>query len=253
MPRKRITFNLGEDTPAEETPVSSQPVSLVIGSSESQSTTIEVDLLLSEQGDTPQEQQNGVVPTGEEQTDYHNSPGNGILPSGLGSSDDLVSVADEQQGPAIAFSVPKKRHDRSKFSGRYCCKKVLKLSFSHIGLSGMVIAYTIFGGFIFKHLEQPNELAECKRDRDDYYPLLNLTSHILLEISMQFRTVNDPGYVLDEFEQQLTKFGKEILTLGYNGTNCTEMEEKNKYQWSFPGALLFSVTVITTIGKSALH
>ncbi len=41
------------------------------------------------------------------------------------------------------------------------CKRVFKFIFSQVGLSAMVVAYTIAGGFIFEHLEQTNEKQEC--------------------------------------------------------------------------------------------
>ena len=37
---------------------------------------------------------------------------------------------------------------------RNCCMKMLKFLFSNIGLSAMVVLYTVAGGFIFEHLEK---------------------------------------------------------------------------------------------------
>ena len=139
--------------------------------------------------------------------------------------------------------------DDNKSGGKNCCKKVLKFVFSHIGLCGMVIAYSITGGFIFQHLEQTNELEECRKARDRYDPLLNATSNTLWEISTNFRNDEDMEWALGEFVKQLNNFRTDVLALGYDGKNCTQMEDEKKYQWSFSGALLFSVTVITTIGK----
>jgi len=38
-----------------------------------------------------------------------------------------------------------------------CCKQVAAFSFSHVGLAGMVVAYSIMGGFLFRALEAPFE------------------------------------------------------------------------------------------------
>lgn len=49
----------------------------------------------------------------------------------------------------------------------------------------------------------------------------------------------------------LQTFRNNSLAIGYDGRNCDAYGEENGpvYQWSLPGALMFSVTVITTIGK----
>ena len=50
----------------------------------------------------------------------------------------------------------------------------------------------------------------------------------------------DAGKVLKRFEQEVIRKAKND---GYDG-----QDDKNKAQWNFSGALLYSVTVITTIG-----
>jgi len=38
-----------------------------------------------------------------------------------------------------------------------CCKRVVALFFSHVGLAAMVVAYSILGGFLFRAIEAPHE------------------------------------------------------------------------------------------------
>ena len=132
-----------------------------------------------------------------------------------------------------------------------CCKKSMKVIFSHVGLSGMVIVYSIIGGFIFQHLERTNEKQECVNSQNKYEPMENVTKYNLWEISANYRNDEDMEMALEEFQKQLVKFRDDVLALGYDGTNCALMGEPGgpAYKWSYPGALLFSVTVITTIGK----
>ena len=48
--------------------------------------------------------------------------------------------------------------------------------------------------------------------------------------------------ILKEFEMEIIKKAK---SEGYDGTEGNKTDE---VQWDFPGSLLYSVTVITTIG-----
>jgi len=42
---------------------------------------------------------------------------------------------------------------------------------------------------------------------------------------------------------------EEVKLNGWDGTDVGDDDEHPKLQWSFAGALLYAVTVVTTIGK----
>ena len=67
------------------------------------------------------------------------------------------------------------------------CRKVLKFCFSHIGLSGMVVAYAVAGGFIFEHLEQTNEKQDCVKKMNKFIPFANETVSKLYQIAENFQ------------------------------------------------------------------
>ena len=147
----------------------------------------------------------------------------------------------------------------TKKKDRTCCKKVLKAVFSHVGLSTIVIVYSIIGGLVFEHLEATNEREECMQAMEKYSPLANKTLLNVWLIAQAYGTeyLSDPltqakteSDALDEFEKILSEFRSDVIELGYDGKNCTIMGETGGpgHKWSFAGSTLFAVTVITTVG-----
>ncbi|CAI9716585.1 T family of potassium channels 18-like [Octopus vulgaris] len=122
-------------------------------------------------------------------------------------------------------------------------KTSIMFFFSHVGLTGSVVAYNIFGGWIFMELEAPHE-----RDlRKEVSSIRSKYRAILANVSTQQGANNDSlsnsGYIYDnivKFEEELVRF---IATTEWNG-----LDEEFELQWSYTGALLYSVTVVTTIG-----
>ncbi|KAK2170337.1 hypothetical protein LSH36_3g14021 [Paralvinella palmiformis] len=141
----------------------------------------------------------------------------------------------------------RRRRQRQKMLN--CCKKFAAFLFSHIGLAAMVVAYSIMGGFLFMALEAPYEAKEKIRirgERDDAIErILNEASQMKL----------DDAAVVGNFTAKvrtiLLAYQAEVVSAvkdsGWDGNDDTDVRA---LQWSFAGALLYAVTVITTIGKS---
>lgn len=123
-----------------------------------------------------------------------------------------------------------------------CCKKFTAFLFSHIGLCGLVIAYSIMGGFIFMSLESSQEMLERKS--------VDLSRKLQLErmwnITVDTLILGKQNWTY-EMERVLKEFQTEIYEAtklrGWDGQSDTA-----EAQWSFPNSLLYSITVITTIG-----
>ena len=122
-------------------------------------------------------------------------------------------------------------------------KQFIAFLFSHVGLCCLVVGYSILGGFIFRALEAPSEMkvkANVKVIRQEFVSKL---WNITIRYNMFYR----PNWT-KEAEEVLLAFQDEIYTAtkrdGYDGK-----DSEKEQQWNFAGALLYSVTVITTIGK----
>jgi len=122
-------------------------------------------------------------------------------------------------------------------------KDIVAQLFSQVGLCLLVIGYSLMGALVFKSLEEQNELDT----RLKVSSTRNKTLDDLYDLTEKFNVLWRDNWTLAAGDV-LRKFEKEVIDKtkneGYDGN-----ENTNHKQWSFPGALLYSVTVITTIGK----
>lgn len=119
-----------------------------------------------------------------------------------------------------------------------CCRKVIAFMCTQVGVGGLVVGYTVVGAFAFKHIEESNQLLEgnityfiddCLKD------LWNISSTINTVDEPLFRNRTDS--VLMEYQSHIV----ELFRAGFRGRSPKEV-------WSFPAALMFSLSIITMIG-----
>lgn len=113
--------------------------------------------------------------------------------------------------------------------------------FSHVGLCALVIAYSIMGAFAFRALEKPHEEKKDNEVRQMRDETVKKLWDITLELNVLYKE-NWTKLVTHEIRTFQTKLVREIKK-GYDGN-----EADATAQWSFSGAFLYSLTVITTIG-----
>lgn len=129
-----------------------------------------------------------------------------------------------------------------------CLKKMAAFLFSHIGLAAMVVAYSIAGGFLFKWLEAPFEVKTklaIKSWKEDKITEI-WQSAVELKKNPDFKKKNFTDSVADILIQFQTEVTAAVKDSGWDGKDSTGTRD---VQWSFAGALLYAVTVITTIGE----
>uniref|UniRef100_A0A7E5A132 TWiK family of potassium channels protein 7 n=1 Tax=Panagrellus redivivus TaxID=6233 RepID=A0A7E5A132_PANRE len=135
-----------------------------------------------------------------------------------------------------------RRHRRSKVTRVVnLVKRIIAFFFSHVGLCALVIGYALGGAIIFRAVESPHEReiqSIVTRARQETVNVAwNTTFRVnKLDRAQWERTVHD----------QVKKFRVKTMWAirrGYDGK-----EFGVSAQWTFTGAFLYSLTVITTIG-----
>lgn len=128
-------------------------------------------------------------------------------------------------------------------------RKLLVLAFSYVGLTCMVICYSLLGAVLFHALESWNEEATVMQISQERQKRLKELWEITrkLNILEEKEWIRQATDVIKDFERSIYKATSD---LGWDGH--TE-EASGELNWSFTGSLLYSVTVITTIGNTLLY
>lgn len=144
-------------------------------------------------------------------------------------------------------------------------KFILKLCFSHVGLCFIVLGYTVIGALIFKSIEGPDEVARYNKIVDAH----NLVEQKRVSVRDQIillakqNVTDNPNQGKASVKKLLDQFHYVIYQALYNTSNQTNVtwagyqlgyrgEEKipdPSHRWSLPSAMLFTATILTTIGN----
>lgn len=136
---------------------------------------------------------------------------------------------------------PKSKSSASPGRCRRCCGRFAAFLFSHVGLCALVVGYSVAGAFAFRALEAPFEEQKASQ----VGALRQETVKRLWEITDKLNVLYKDNWT-DLVEAEVRRFQKDLILAvkeGYDG------KEGRGQQWSFSGAFLYSLTVITTIGK----
>ncbi|CAF1144857.1 unnamed protein product [Adineta ricciae] len=126
-----------------------------------------------------------------------------------------------------------------------CCKSLTTFIFSRVGLCLLVVAYAFGGGVVFQFLEGPHEGAVTevvqRRLHITVEKLFNTSEHA--KVLYQTNWTSMARRILEDYQQELVRQTKR----GYQGERVDDDGNSAK-QWNFAGAILYAITVITTIG-----
>jgi hypothetical protein len=136
---------------------------------------------------------------------------------------------------------------------RQCLKKTTKFLFSHIGLVGLVVVYSVAGAFLFQLLEIRQDKLNCQEYEGNLnVQIMALKQNIVNYI--QYNATPATTNLEDNITVAYTKIGKMLTNYRTyviqssaqyrsSGDNCSIVNK-----WTFANSLLFAITIITTIG-----
>lgn len=151
----------------------------------------------------------------------------------------------------------KRAKEKSSRRIKKACLKIFKFLLSTAGLLVINVIILVLGAFIFKHLEEANEIQVCNNSRGDYYKAENATLLFLMQMAEGFDASGpmkeaDRLKAVEQFSDYLKSFALSVLETGYDiSEECEKIGEPGgpRQKWSLIRSLVFSLTVITTIGK----
>ena len=117
--------------------------------------------------------------------------------------------------------------------------------FSKVGICVLVIGYLFIGAAMFQQLEGPEE--ELIR-----FHVGNYRSKIvqkLWKITEEYNTLHPANWTL-EVSKMMQEYQARIISEAAEGYDGHDIPMP---KWTFTGALLYSITVITTIGDAFLY
>lgn len=120
-----------------------------------------------------------------------------------------------------------------------CLRKFIAFMFTQVGVGALVVCYAILGAASFMHIEKDNpdeqleNIKEWRKSCADQLWNITVNNNIFNESAWE-QNINK---VLKVFQSNITA----AVHTGYSGRSAEDI-------WSFPAALMYSLSVFTMIG-----
>ena len=150
---------------------------------------------------------------------------------------DVTSIRSSTRGRPRSTHIPPRKTVWERFKDGF--RSVIAFVFSNVGICVLVLGYLILGAFMFEHLEAENLGASPVVERRA------LAVARLWNITEKYNTLHKGDWdqevmrVVADYQEEVI----EAVDRGFQG------DDQPSTLWTFSGALLYSITVITTIGE----
>ena len=144
---------------------------------------------------------------------------------------------------------PAKKRARKLEKFKNFCTKLTTFLFSRVGLCFVVVGYVVVGGIVFRSIEGSYE-EEKARNKTLINDVVNYkTDTLISEIwnMTKFELVFHEKNYTNKLKTKLIDYQKNLtdaIKEGYKGP-----AHHNVTKWTYPGSILYSVTIVTTIGR----
>lgn len=126
---------------------------------------------------------------------------------------------------------------------KHYTRKFLVFVFSTAGMSLLLAVYVCLGGLIFQRIEEPGELARRQRARDKQAETVQQLWKLVDDANVFY-----PELWREQAREVLLNYTIDVYKTGHDDAFNTD--PANTPKWNYPNALLYSITIITTIGRS---
>ncbi|XP_071447082.1 uncharacterized protein [Hetaerina americana] len=172
---------------------------------------------------------------------------------------DLAAVAEEHGGgratAGAASSVAAARRPRASLLRRSCeaIRRALAFLFSHAGVCALILAYTLFGAALFLRVEGGPAADAAAAALRRAVRRRRITADSLWALTARYNVLEEAQWRAGVVERILSH--QEELVAEVRQDAAAEWallgaaEGAGRPQWTFAAALMYALTVYTTIGE----